>query len=144
MPHTATAAAQTVFPSLRYVDARAAIGWLERAFGVTPTVVYDADDGSVAHAQLRVAGNLIMIGTSRNDDYPVRSPKEVHAVTGGLYVVLPDAAAVDELHARAAAAGATIAQAPYDTEYGSHDFRAFDLEGYPWTFGTYKPESDAP
>jgi len=125
------------------VDAREAIGWLERTFGVTPTVVYDADDGGVAHAQLLVAGNLVMIGSSRNDDYPVRSPKEVNAVTGGLYVVLPDAASVDELHGRAAAAGASIAQAPYDTDYGSHEFRAFDLEGHPWTFGTYRPESSA-
>jgi uncharacterized glyoxalase superfamily protein PhnB len=143
MAKTATATRQTIYPSMRYVDARAAIAWLERAFGAAPEAVYDADDGSVAHAQLAVAGNVIMIGTSRNDSYPVRSPKEVNAVTSGLYVVLSDAAAVDALHERAVAAGATIAQPPYDTDYGSHDFRAIDLEGQHWTFGTYEPESAA-
>lgn len=133
--------AQTIFPAVRYVDARAAIGWLQRAFGAEPHVVYDAPDGTVAHAELGIAGNLIMLGSSREDDYPVRSPKEVNAVTGSFYVVLPDAAAVDALHARAAAAGANITHPPYDTDYGSHDFRTLDVEGHPWTFGTYKPES---
>lgn len=134
---------QTIFPSFRYTDARAAIAWLRDAFGAHEHVVYDAPDGSVAHAELVLAGNMIMIGNSRDDDYPVRSPKEVKAVTGGIYVVLPDAAAVDALHARAAKAGAKITMALHDTDYGSHDFQAVDLEGYPWNFGTYDPTAPA-
>jgi uncharacterized glyoxalase superfamily protein PhnB len=124
---------------MRYRDARAAIAWLASAFAAQPHVVYDADDGTVAHAQLLVAGNLVMLGDSRDDAYPVRSPLEVNAVTGGLYVVLADAAAIDALHERALAAGATVTKAPYETEYGSREFSALDLEGHPWTFGTYQP-----
>src|ERR1700687_3136966 len=127
-------AGQTIFPSFRYTDARAAIAWLQRAFDAQPHVVYDAPDGTVAHAELLIAGNLIMIGNSRDDDYPVRSPKEVGAVTGGIYVVLPDAGAIDALHARAKEAGAKITREPFDTDYGSHDFQALDPEGYPWNF----------
>ncbi len=130
---------QTIFPAVRYADARAAIAWLQRAFAAKPHVVYDAPDGSVAHAQLWIAGNLIMLGDSRDDDYPVRSPKEVNATTGSIYVVLPEARAVDALHARAAAEGANITHPPHDTDYGSHDFGALDIEGHPWTFGTYDP-----
>jgi uncharacterized glyoxalase superfamily protein PhnB len=130
---------QTIFPAMRYIDARAAIAWLQRAFGAEPHVVYDDAGGGVAHAELSVAGNLIMLGDSRDDGYPVRSPKQVNATTASLYVVLADAAAVDALYARASAAGAKIEQPPHDTDYGSHDFRALDLEGHPWTFGTYKP-----
>ncbi|MDQ6766932.1 MAG: VOC family protein [Candidatus Eremiobacteraeota bacterium] len=143
MTQVSIAAGQTIFPSFRYTDARAAIAWLEGAFGAQRHVVYDADDGTIAHAELLIAGNLIMIGNSRDDDYPVRSPKEVGAVTGGIYVVLSDAAAIDSLHTRAAAAGAKITRPPFDTDYGSHDFQALDLEGYPWNFGTYKPEVPA-
>jgi len=131
---------QTIYPALRYTDARAAIGFLERAFGAERHVVYDAPDGSVAHAQMRVAGSTIMLGESRDDEYPVRSPKDVGGATMGLYVALPDDAAVDALHARASAAGATITQVPHETDYGSHDFSALDLDGHPWTFGTYQPE----
>ena len=132
---------QTIIPALRYTDAHAAIAWLEKTFGAERHVVYDMPDGTVAHAQVRIAGNLIMLGNTRDDDYPVRSPKQGGAPTMGLYVVLPDAAAVDALHDRAAAAGATIPHAPRDTDYGSHEFAAFDVEGHPWTFGTYDPET---
>lgn len=139
MPQSAIATSQTIFPSVRYSDARAAIAWLQTVFGAEPHVVYDADDGTIAHAELIVAGNVIMLGNSRDDEYPVRSPIEVGAVTGGLYIVLPDASAIDALHARATAAGATVTHPPNDTDYGSHDFSAIDLEGHHWTFGTYKP-----
>src|ERR1700682_2217753 len=122
MSTSAATSSQAIFPGVRYVDARAAIAWLQQAFGAEPHVVYDAPDGTVAHAELIVAGNLIMLGNSRDDDYPVRSPKEVNGVvTGSLYVALPDAAAVDARYARAVAAGAHILQPPYDTDYGSHD-----------------------
>ena len=132
---------QTIIPALRYVDAHAAIAWLERVFGAERHVVYDMPDGTLAHAQVRIAGNLIMLGDTREDDYPVRSPKQVDAATMGLYVVLPDANTIDELHKRAAAAGATITRTPSDTDYGSHEFAAYDIEGHPWTFGTYDPET---
>lgn len=141
MDQTHAATKQAVYPGLRYVDARAALAWLERAFGFVPQVVYDGPDGSVAHAQIVAAGNIVMLGTSREGTYPVRAPREVGGVTAGVYVALPDAAAVDALHARAKAVGADILEAPHDTDYGSHDFSARDLEGHPWNFGTYQPQA---
>ncbi|HKW44447.1 MAG TPA: VOC family protein [Candidatus Eremiobacteraceae bacterium] len=132
---------QTVFPALRYRDARAAIAWLERAFGATTHVVYDHADGTVGHAEIAIAGNLIMFGNTRDDGYAVRSPKDGSAVTASIYVALPDAASVDAVYALAKAAGADIQQPLHDTDYGSHDFGALDIEGHPWTFGTYKPEA---
>lgn len=140
MSTTARAVGQTIFPAVRYRDARAAIAWLTQAFDAKPHAVYDAPDGTVGHAEIIIVGNLIMLGNSRDDGDPVRSPKEVDAVTGSIYVALPDAAAVDALYARASKAGAQITQPLHDTDYGSHDFGALDLEGHPWTFGTYKPE----
>jgi uncharacterized glyoxalase superfamily protein PhnB len=141
MSQVSTTVGQTIFPTVRYTDARAAIAWLERAFDARQHAAYDAEDGTVAHAELIIAGNMIMLGNTRDDDSLVRSPKQVNAVTGGIYVVLPDAAAIDALHAQAAAAGAKIIRPPFDTDYGSHDFQALDLEGYQWSFGTYKPEA---
>jgi uncharacterized glyoxalase superfamily protein PhnB len=133
---------QSIYPALRYTDAHAAIAWLERAFGAEKHVVYDAPDGTVGHAQIRVAGNIIMLGESRDgDDYPVRSPKSLGGVTMSLYIVLPDNAAIDAMHVRAAAAGATILQPPHETTYQSYEVNMLDLDGQPWTFGTYKPET---
>jgi uncharacterized glyoxalase superfamily protein PhnB len=140
MTTNARPSGQSIYPALRYRDARAAIAWLARAFDAKAHAVYDADDGTVAHAEVVVGDNLIMLGNSRDDAYAVRSPLDTNGVTAGIYVVLADAAAIDGLHERANAAGATITSPPADTDYGSHDFSARDCEGHPWTFGTYRPE----
>lgn len=42
--------APTLYPYLRYRDARAALAWLERAFGFASHFVVDDDDGKIAHA----------------------------------------------------------------------------------------------
>jgi uncharacterized glyoxalase superfamily protein PhnB len=142
MNQQAVSTTQTIFPALRYSDASAAIAWLERAFDARRKSVYEGPDGLVMHAEVSIAGNLVMFGNTRDDGYPVRSPKDVGSVTASIYVALPDAAAVDALYARAAAAGAEIVRPPYDTDYGSHDFGARDLDGNYWSFGTYRPHAE--
>ena len=58
----------SVHPSLRYDDARAAIDWLERALGFDATVVHDAPDGSVGHAELTApGGGVVLLGQERED-----------------------------------------------------------------------------
>jgi uncharacterized glyoxalase superfamily protein PhnB len=142
MAETTSLTSQRIFASVRFVDARAGIEFLTKAFGFEPQVVYDDPDGRVAHAQLVLHSQIIMLGSSRDDVYPVRSPKEVGGTgTGGSYVALDDAEAVDRLYERARAAGAEILQAPHDQDYGSHDFMARDPEGHVWSFGTYRPEA---
>ena len=51
-----------LIPSLRYKDARAAIAWLERAFGFERHALYDGPEGTVAHAELRLGTGMIMVG----------------------------------------------------------------------------------
>jgi uncharacterized glyoxalase superfamily protein PhnB len=142
MAETTQLTTQRIFPSMRFVDARAGIAFLRDAFGFEPQVVYDAPDGGVAHAQLVLFSQIVMVGSSRDDHYPVKSPREVGGVpTGGIYIAVDDAETVDALHRRAVAAGAAIVMAPHDTDYGSHDFMARDPEGHIWSFGTYRPEA---
>ncbi len=134
---TTTTSVQTFYPALRYADARAAIAWLVATFGFTEDVCYLSDDGSVAHAQLRFHDGCVMLGSTRDDDYPVKPPKQRGGPTGGIYVAVPP----DEIeahYARTKAAGATHV-ALRDTEYGSREYSAFDPEGYIWSFGTYRP-----
>ena len=42
------------------------------------------------------------------------------------------------LFARATAAGARVAMALTDLDYGSRDFQVLDPEGNRWAFGTYR------
>lgn len=121
-------------PCLRYADAPAAVDWLVRVLGAEARHVYPGPDGTVAHAELWFGAACVMLGSLKPDGRPPTAPGQ-----GAVYVVAPDAAAVDALHARAVAAGAPIAITLRDTEYGSHDFGCLDPEGNFWGFGTYAP-----
>ena len=133
-----TTSLQTFYPGLRYADARAAIAWLVRAFGFEETECYPAGDGSVAHAQLRFGGGLVMLGSARDDGYPVKPPAERGGPTCSIYVAVPRSD-IDAHYARAKAAGAKIHIELEETDYGSRTYAAFDPEGYLWSFGTYRP-----
>lgn len=135
-PQTATA---ILAPFLRYQDAPAAIAWLERAFGFERHLVIPDQSGGIAHAELRYAGALLMVGSARADALGMRAPRELGAVTQGIYIAVADVAAH---YARALAAGAGIVRPLADTDYGSREYLARDLEGHLWSFGTYLPGAE--
>jgi len=125
------ARAQSVYPALAYADADAAIDWLGRAFGFQPHEVHRDGGGGIVHAELVAGDALIMLGSDQDE-----GPFGSHAGQGWLYVVVDDP---DAHHARAVAAGAVIVRPLENTDYGSRDYSARDLEGNLWSFGTYRP-----
>jgi uncharacterized glyoxalase superfamily protein PhnB len=134
------AAVPTIFPSIRYEDAQAAIDWLERAFGFTRQVVYPGPDRTIAHAQLIFNGGMIMLGSYRDDQFRYKTPRAAGGVTQAAYLYVAD---IDAHFARASAAGAEIVIALKDTDYGSREYSARDPEGHLWHFGTYLPDMTA-
>lgn len=130
---------QTIYPSVRYNDAKAAIAWLKSALDFAEKEVYAGDGDTIAHAELQLAGNLIMLGSVKDDPYGT-SPKNLGGVTGGVYIALDSDADVDAAYARAKAARADIIRELEDTDYGSHEFGVRDPEGHIWSFGTYRPQ----
>jgi len=121
------------YPALRYRDAPAAIAWLE-GFGFEATERIDNEDGTVAHAELRLGDAVIMLG-SGPQDLEGPPPANPRAARSTIYVGTPD---VDAIHARAKAAGADVSDL-FEQDYGSRDFNARDPEGNHWSFGTYVP-----
>lgn len=79
-----------------------------------------------------------MVGSVRPDD-GIASPKALGAATQMLAVYVEDP---DAHFARARDAGANIQYPPIDTDFGSREYHVTDLEGHPWTFGTYRPSAD--
>ncbi len=128
---------QTIFPILRYEDARAAIGWLCAAFGFRERFSVPSTGSFVRHAQLSLDENLIMLGSARDDG--LKSPLSLGAATQALYVHVPD---LDAHFERARSAGAEIASPPQTTDFGSREYHARDPEGHLWTFGSYLPLRD--
>lgn len=134
----ATRPLSSLVPERCYRDARAAIAFLERAFGFMPELVVPSDDGSIAHAELWAGRGCVMLASIVDGGpWNYRVPREIGGVnTGSPYLATAE---IDALHARALAAGCTIVSALADTDYGSRDFSALDLEGFLWHFGTYRP-----
>ena len=129
----------TAIPCLRYRDAPAAIDWLCRTFGFERHLIVPDDAGGIAHAQLALGGGMIMLGSVRANDYGflMKQPDEVGgAQTQSSYLVVPDP---DAVHARAVAAGAKIALAIKDEDYGGRGFSCYDPEGHLWSIGSYDP-----
>jgi uncharacterized glyoxalase superfamily protein PhnB len=128
-----------IIPTLRYRDAPAAIDWLCRAFGFERHLVVPDEDGGIAHAQLTCPGGMIMLGTSRDDEFGrlQKSPLEVQGpTTQSPYVIVDD---TDAHYERAKAAGAKIVYDIRDNDYGGRGYSCLDPEGHLWNFGSYDP-----
>jgi len=139
MPQQTQTAAQVLFPFLRYRDAPAAIDWLVKAFGFKELMVVPNENGTVAHAEVEFGSGVMMLASARDDELRIKSPRDLGAVTGGIYVYLED---IDAHCKSARAAGAEIVRGPEDTDYGSREYTARDREGHLWSFGTYRPNTE--
>ena len=117
----------SISPIIAYRDLRAAIDFLCDAFGFERHALHEDADGALQHVELRFGDAVIMPTDQRHGG---------QAGVAHAYVVVEDA---DAHHDAARAAGARITMELRDTDYGSRDYAAEDLEGNRWYFGTYRP-----
>jgi len=125
----------TMYPIIGFRDLGAAIDWLCRVFGFAPLDVIQNEDGAYAHVELRLGDGVIM-PTSRHEGGDAENPWDQPLYTQGLYIALDE---IDEHYEQAVAQGAEILRPLADTDYGSREYTAEDLEGNLWSFGTYRP-----
>ena len=121
---------QTIFPLLRYNDARRAIRWLGATFGFVELFSVPESGPFVRHARLEFGTNQIMLGSVRPDD-GMTSPQVAGVATQALCVYVDDVTAHFE---RARAAGAAVTNPPQDNGFGAREYHVRDLEGHPWVF----------
>ena len=115
-----------------YQDPKAALLWLEEAFGFEPSMVILDKDGELAHSQMRFGSSILMVGTEWSERH--RSAKSTGGVnTQTVHVQLE--ADIDAHCERARRAGAEILQELETQFYGDRTYRAIDPEGHIWTFG---------
>ncbi|MEU9733601.1 VOC family protein [Streptomyces sp. NPDC048002] len=125
----------SIYPTVLYADARAALKQLTEGLGFTELTVYEGEDGAVFHAELTQGNGAIMVGSKGRGGVFDTAMKGAGPV--GVYVVVDD---VDDHHRRAVEHGVEILMPPTDQDYGSRDYMARDAEGNIWSFGTYTPE----
>jgi Uncharacterized protein conserved in bacteria len=129
----------SVIPALRYRNAPAAIEWLCKVFGFEKQLVVPGENNTILHAQLKLGGGMIMLGSVRDTPFGklMKQPDEIgNCETQCPYVVVADA---DAVYARAKAAGAEIVQDIKNEQHGGRGFGCRDLEGHLWYVGTYDP-----
>jgi len=137
------AVGSSIIPTLRYRDAQTAIDWLCSAFGFERHLVVPGENELIAHAQLTLNGDsMIMLGSARDDDLgriqrPPKTPES--AVTQSPYIIVEN---VDAHCAQARLAGANIVSEPEDQEHGGRFYACRDPEGHLWNFGSYDPWED--
>jgi uncharacterized glyoxalase superfamily protein PhnB len=118
-------------PSLAYKDNRAALKWLETAFGFEMSEVLTDAQGNIVHAEMTHDDGVVMIGSEWADW--TRSPASLGGKnTQRVHVRIERG--IDEHCARARAAGAKIVKELADQFYGDRTYIAADLEGHYWTF----------
>jgi uncharacterized glyoxalase superfamily protein PhnB len=117
-------------PSVVYKDNRAALKWLQKAFGFEPSeVLTDAKD-NIVHAEMSHDDGVVMISSEFTSW--AKSPDSVGGSnTQRVHVRLTSG--IDEHCARARQAGAKVTE-PADQFYGDRSYMAVDLEGHHWTF----------
>jgi len=121
---------RSLTPAVCYRDPRAALAWLERAFGFEVAMLIEDAQGDLAHAEMRHGPALIMIGNEWTLDH--RSPASIGGKNTQTVHVQIDAD-IDPHCAQARAAGAEILMEPQDQFYGARTYRCRDPEGHMWT-----------
>lgn len=115
-----------------YRDTKAALHWLEQAFGFDPFMVILDKDDNIAHAEMSFGDSVLMVASEWTERH--RSPKSTGGVnTQTIHVQLDND--IDAHCERARKAGAEILQEPEDQFYGDRTYRCLDPEGHIWTFG---------
>jgi uncharacterized glyoxalase superfamily protein PhnB len=113
-----------------YQDPRAAIAWLERAFGFEVFMLIEDGEGALVHSEMRFGDAVVMIGNEWSADH--KSPKSI----GGKNTQTVHIQISTDLDAhceRARAAGAEILMEPATQFYGDRTYRCRDPEGHIWT-----------
>ena len=122
----------TLISSISYKDPRAALAWLEKAFGFEIAMLIEDGEGHVVHSEMSFGASAVMVGSEWSEDH--RSPASIGGKnTQSVHIHIETD--LDAHCERARAAGAEIIMAPETQFYGDRTYRCRDLEGHIWTVG---------
>ena len=122
-----------VAPYLTVHDAVGAIDFYTKAFDANEVLRLDGPNGQIAHAELEIAGQSVMIC----DPLPwfsTRPPKVLGGATASVLVYVDD---VDVAVSRAVDAGAKLTMEPKDQFWGDRLGEVYDPFGHSWLIATH-------
>jgi len=121
-----------LIPAVSYQDPRAALAWLEKAFGFEVFMLIEDAEGGIAHSEMRFGDAVVMVGREWTEHH--KSPKSIGGKnTQSVHISVESD--IDAHCAHARAAGAEILMEPETQFYGDRTYRCRDPEGHFWTVG---------
>ncbi len=121
----------SVTPAICYKDPKAAIAFLEKAFGFEIAVLLTTSDGEIAHCEMSAGDFNIGVMGEWSTHKPAAS---LDGYSTHLMMIRIESG-LDAHCERARRAGAKILEEPQDQFYGERTYRVADLEGNVWRFG---------
>lgn len=122
----------TLVSAICYRDPRAALAWLEAAFGFEITTLIEDEHGNIAHSEMGLGSGRVMVASEWTASH--KSPASVEgANTQSMHIQIDTD--IDAHCARARAAGARVLMEPATQFYGDRTYRCLDPEGHFWTVG---------
>jgi uncharacterized glyoxalase superfamily protein PhnB len=115
---------RTLTPYLVVPDADAELKFLDKAFGATEQLCMRGEDQTVQHAEIKIGDSLVMLG---------QAGQQWKATSASLYLWVPN---VDEVYAKALAAGAKSQSPPENKPYGHRNAGVVDTNGVTWWIGS--------
>ncbi|MGK3118157.1 VOC family protein [Pseudomonas corrugata] len=124
----------SITPYLGIHKAAEAIEFYKKAFNAIEVMRLAMPDGGIGHAELRIGGSPIMLGTPC-DQGPLSNPDQSPSV--GLHLYVED---MDRVYAQAIAAGGTVIAEVKDQFYGDRSGSLKDPYGHVWFLATHKED----
>ena len=126
-----------IIPAMHYRDDFAAIDWLCDVLGFTRHLFVPDGKSGVAHAELTLGNDMIMLGSHRVEaGDSVVAPIAAEYWTQSTYIVAGD---IEASYERAKAAQADIVSDLEEQHYGGGLFSVRDPKGQLWDIGSYDP-----
>lgn len=131
----------TVTPRLVVRDARAAVEFYRAAFGAEQRgALFAGPDGMVVHAEIQLGDSVVYLTEEGDNGGEAVAPASAGGrVTAIMVVTVPD---VDQLWARAVAAGCAVIHPLADQFYGEREGRVRDPFGHQWMLGSHIEDVD--
>jgi PhnB protein len=123
----------TVTPYMTIKDAASAIEFYKEAFGAREIFRWPEPDGHVRHAEIVIGDSPIML-TDEAPEFGMNGPQSLGGSPVHVFLYVED---VDELFARAIAAGATELMPVENSEDGDRRGGVTDPFGHVWYIGTH-------
>ena len=121
-------------PYLSVTDAKRAVAFYSRVFGVEPLTSLSMPDGRLMHCEFRVGDVRFFLSEELPEHGGTPSPASLGATTVAIHLYVDDC---DAMLARMKSCGATVLMEPADMFWGERFARARDPFGHEWGITTH-------